>query len=533
VSDPGDGLKPVTPGSERPPWGALVTLSAGVSLIIIDATIVNVALPTIIGRLGLTLTQAEWVNSTYALVFASLLILFGRLGDALGRKRVFLAGIVVFVGASLLAAAAPSGDLLILARVVQGVGGAAVLPTSLALVNATFLGAARPIAFGVWGATIGGMAALGPLAGGALTEFAGWRWIFLVNLPLGVIIVVLARRLVPESKDPAPVRSWDVPGVVTLSLGLFLFVFGLIEGQTYGWLRPDQPFSVAGWDWPLASVSPIAFAFAFSALFLVVFLAIERRAVQPLVDLGLFRLRSFSAGNVAALIVALGEFGLVFAIPLYLQSVLGLSALEAGAALAVTAVGALLAGGAAAAFSKRIGPRAVARFGLGFEAVGLVLYAVLVGADISAWRLVPALFLYGFGVGLATAQLTSVILADVPTERSGQGSGIQSTSRQVGSALGIAILGATLAAGLTSHTESGLKAAGLPPAQAAGIASAVSDSGGTAIPSLSQQLLAPAAEALRTAGADATRTTALVAAGFILVGLVATFLLPHQRHEDL
>jgi len=223
----------------------------------------------------------------------------------------------------------------------------------------------------------------------------------------------------------------------------------------------------------------------------------------------------------------------VFAIPLYLQSVLGLSALEAGAALAVTAVGALLAGGAAAAFSRRIGPRAVARFGLGFEAVGLVLYAVLVGPDISAWRLVPALFLYGFGIGLATAQLTSVILADVPTERSGQGSGIQSTSRQVGSALGIAILGATLAAGLSSHTESALKATGMPPAQAVGIASAVSDSGGTAIPSLSQQLPQPAAEALRAAGAEATRTTALVAAGFILIGLLATFMLPHQRHEDL
>jgi hypothetical protein len=158
---------------------------------------------------------------------------------------------------------------------------------------------------------------------------------------------------------------------------------------------------------------------------------------------------------------------------------------------------------------------------------------VLVGPDISAWRLVPALFLYGFGIGLATAQLTSVILADVPTERSGQGSGIQSTSRQVGSALGIAILGATLAAGLSSHTESALKATGMPSAQAVGIASAVSGSGGTAIPALSQQLSPPAAEALRAAGADATRTTALVAAGFILIGLLATFMLPHQRHEDL
>ncbi len=522
-----------TGASAHPPWGALITLSAGVSLIIIDATIVNVALPTIMDELDLTLTQAEWVNSTYALVFASLLILFGRLGDALGRKRVFIAGIVVFVGASLLAALAPSGGWLIAARVVQGVGGAAVLPSSLSLVNATFRGSARPVAFGVWGATIGGMAALGPLAGGALTEFAGWRWIFLVNLPLGAIVVVAALRLVPESRDPAPVRSWDVPGVITLSLGLALLVFGLIEGQTYGWLRPDQTFAVGAWEWPLSGVSPIAFAFLFSAAVLGVFLLNERHAVQPLVDVGLFRIRSFSAGNVAALIVALGEFGLVFSIPLFLQSVLGLSALEAGAVLAVTALGALVAGGAAATLSKRIGPRAVARWGLGLEAIGLTMYAFLVGPDISALRLTPALFVYGLGVGLATAQLTSVILADVPRERSGQASGIQSTSRQIGSALGIAILGATLAAGLASQSETRLVDTGVPTAQAAQISAAVEGSGGTAIPAISAQAPPAVGEALREAGAAATKVTGLVAAGFVLVGLGATFLLPHQRHEDL
>ncbi len=520
-------------GVDHPPWGALIALSAGVSLIIIDATIVNVALPTIMDELDLTLTQAEWVNSTYALVFASLLILFGRLGDALGRKRVFLAGIVVFVGASLLAALAPSGGWLIAARVVQGVGGAAVLPSSLSLVNATFRGPARPIAFGVWGATIGGMAALGPLAGGALTELAGWRWIFLVNLPLGIAVAAAAWRLVPESRDETPVRSWDVPGVVALSTGLALVVFGLIEGQTYGWVRPDEAFTVAGWTWPVEAVSPVALAFVLGALALGAFVLIERRATQPLVDMALFRIRSFSAGNGAALIVALGEFGLVFAIPLFLQSVLGLSALEAGAVLAVSALGALVAGGAAARLSQTIGPRAVARWGLGLEAIGLALYALLVGPDISAWRLVPSLFVYGLGVGLATAQLTSVILADVPPERSGQASGIQSTSRQIGSALGIAILGATLAAGLSSQTSDRLTSAGLPPAQAATIAQAVEGSGGTAIPALEAQLPPEAGEALRAAGAAATRVTGLVAAGFVLVGLGATFLLPHQRHEDL
>ncbi len=516
-----------------PPWGALVVLSAGVSLIIIDATIVNVALPTIIGELDLELTQAEWVNSSYALVFASLLILFGRLGDALGRKRMFLGGIAVFVAASLLAGASPSGGWLIGARLLQGVGGAAVLPASLSLVNATFVGPARAVAFGVWGATIGGMAALGPLAGGALTEFAGWRWIFLVNLPLGAVVAVAALRLVPESRDPTPVRSWDVRGVLLLSAGLGLLVFGLIEGQSYGWLRPDETLAVGSLEWPLDRVSPVPVAFVLAALALLGFLVAERHAAQPLVDVALFRVRSFSAGNVAALIVALGEFGLVFTIPLFLQGVLGLTALEAGATLAVTAVGALVAGAAAARLSQTIGPRAVARWGLALEAVGLGLYALLAGPDISAWRLVPALFVYGLGVGLATAQLTSVILADVPRERSGQASGIQSTSRQMGSALGIAILGATLAATLGAQSQERLAAAGVPPARADRVARVVETSGGAAIPALAGEAPPAVGEALRAAGATATKRTGLVAAAFVLVGLLATFLLPHQRHEDL
>jgi EmrB/QacA subfamily drug resistance transporter len=517
----------------RPPWSALVTLSAGVSLIIIDATIVNVALPTIIRELDVTLTQAEWINSIYALVFASTLILFGRLGDALGRRRVFLAGITVFVGASLLAAAAPTGGLLILARLVQGVGGAAVLPTSLSLVNATFRGPARAVAFGVWGATIGAMAALGPLAGGALTEYAGWRWIFLVNLPLGALVFASALRRVPESRDPTPVRSWDIPGVLTLSLSLGLLVFGLIEGRTYGWWHVDEQFSLAGREWPLGRVSPIPFALAGSVVALLGFLVIERRARQPLVDVALFRIRSFSAGNVAALIVALGEFGLVFTIPLFLQTVLGLTALQAGAVLAVTAVGALVGGGLAARFAQTIGPRAITRWGLGLEVVGLLLYAFLVSADHPAWWLTPGLFVYGLGVGLATAQLTSVILADVPPEVSGQASGIQSTSRQVGSALGIAILGATLAAGLSSKSQAALVAAGVPEPRAGQIASAVESSGGAAIPSFVDRLPAAAGDALKSAGASATRVTAVVAALFVFVGLLATLLLPHQRHDEL
>lgn len=517
-------------------WFALGIVAAGVALIIIDSTIVNVALPTMILDLNLGLSGAEWVNSIYSLVFAAILIVTGRLADMRGRRLIYVIGLAVFAGASILAGLSPNGEFLILARLLQGIGGALVLPSTLSIVNATFQGKERAAAFGVWGATIGGMAALGPIAGGLLTTHFGWRWIFLINIPIALALIVLSLKYVRESKDPNAKKTGDVLGSVSLGVGLAALVFALIEGRTYGWWTPVEPFSPGGLDWPSSTVSPIPFAIGLSLFSIIVFLLNSRyrlRAGKPrLVDLELFKLRSFGFGNITALLVSLGEFGVLFAIPLYLQSVLGLSATQSGLLIASLAVGAFVAGGAAAPVSKRLGGRGVVQLGMALEAIGIGAFALLVGPDSNPWIFVPALFVYGIGVGFATAQLTGVVLADVPMSASGQASGIQSTSRQIGSALGVAILGVILATVISNQTTTNLQAQGLPAAKAASISTTIERSAGTAIPSIvSQPGGAELAPAIDQAFSDATRWTGLAAAFFVLIGLGSSMFLPKPKNH--
>ncbi|HUU61353.1 MAG TPA: DHA2 family efflux MFS transporter permease subunit [Acidimicrobiia bacterium] len=521
------------PGRRR--WLGLAVLSLGVSMIIVDATVVNVAIPTIIGDLGLQGTDAEWLNTIYALVFAALLISVGRAGDRWGRRLFFLVGVAVFVLSSLWAAQAWSPQSLIAARFVQGIGGAMILPATLSSVNAMFQGPARAIAFGVWGSVIGGMAALGPLLGGYLTTEHSWRWIFYINLPIGVLVAIGALALVPETKDPSARRGADPWGVATVSLGLGALVFAIIEGQRYGWLRPTAPFTALGMRWPLDSISVVLPAIAAGVLLLAAFLTLERHRGRAghtvVVDLSLFRLRSFRNGNLAALVVSLGEFGLIFVLPLFLQSVLGYSAFRTGVVLVALASGAFVAGGPAATLARRYGSRPVVLAGMAAEAIGLAATVPLLSTSATGWTLAGPLFLYGLGVGLATAQLTNAILVDVPPEASGQASGIQSTFRQVGSALGIAVLGTLLIVGLGTGTAARLaQVPGLPPEARQGITTAVRESAGAVLPALRGD---PGTEAAVGAVEDAfvasARTATAVAAAFILAGLVAAARLPGRR----
>jgi Na+/melibiose symporter-like transporter len=325
----------------------------------------------------------------------------------------------------------------------------------------------------------------------------------------------------------------DVPGQLALIVGLSTLVFGLIEGQTYGWWKATREFGLLGW--PEGSISPVAVSFAIAAVSLVSFVLIERARGRAgklvVVDLRLFSIGSFSIGNVAALIVALGEFGLLFALPLFLQGALGLSALSTGAALVPLALGTLVAGGITPQLAPRVGPRGVVQIGLTLEVIGIVGIGLMLDPGGSAWRLVPWLTAYGVGVGFATAQLTGVILTEVPVEASGQGSGIQSTFRQVGSALGIAILGTILISTLGSGVRERLAdIPGLPPAQAAAIAEGVRASGGSAIVPLrarpgNEQVVKAASDAL----AASTRKAAFAAAAFVMVGLFCTAGLPNPR----
>jgi EmrB/QacA subfamily drug resistance transporter len=516
-------------------WFGMAMLGLGVSLIIVDATIVNVAVPTIIEDLHINLGTAEWINSIYSLVFAALLITLGRLGDLYGRKKLFLTGLIVFVVSSMGAGLAPNGGALIATRLVQGIGGAMILPTTLSIINSTFVGRERAIAFGVWGSIIGGMAALGPLLGGWLTTNISWRWAFYINVPLGLIALLGGLAWVRDSRDDTTQRGFDLPGFVTVTIGLAGIVFALIEGENYGWWRPDNPFSIFGWQWPLTTISVVPVAGLVGLVLLLAFMIIEwrrrRQGRLVLFDLDLFRLRSFSFGILTVTIVSLGELGTVFVLPLFLQGALAFTAFRTGVVLLPLAIGSFLAGPLAASLSQRFGANRVVSLGMGLEALGIFTISLLLSPTVSGWALAPSLLAYGFGLGLASAQLTSVVLAEAPVARSGQASGMQSTFRQVGSALGIAVLGTMLAIGLGSETRDQLaRVPNLPPQQQEQIVTVVKATAGQVLAQFRQQpnsgqLVAVVSQALT----DATIQAIHIATIFVLLGFAASWFLPDTR----
>ena len=509
-------------------------IALGVAMIIIDATIVNVAIPTIIRDLHVTAATAEWVNSIYALVFAALLITLGRVGDMFGRRRLFRIGTFWFVAASLVAATASSGGVLIFGRFLQGIGGAMILPATLSTVNALFRGRERAIAFAIWGSTIGGMAAVGPFLGGLLTTDLSWRWAFLINVPIGLLILIGLLTVVPETSDPDTPRGIDVPGQITLIVGLSALVFGLIQGQTYGWWTTAKRLDLL--DWPRGAISPVPIVFAVAAISMVGFLAIERARIRAgrlvVVDLRLFSIRSFSRGNVAALIVALGEFGLLFVLPLYLQGALGLSALDTGAALIPLAAGTLLAGGATAParptpWPPRRGPARTAAGGPRHRRARVDSR----GADLCVGDRSLAFHLRRRRrVRDRTAHRGDPHRCPRRGQRPGLGypehvpaGRLSARDRHIGH---------------DPHHDPRLwreraAAVGAPtfprPRQAA-IAGAVRASGGSAIVELraqpgSEQIVEASSQAL----ASSARTTAFTAAGFVLFGLIFTVGLPNPR----
>src|SRR6478752_1081961 len=520
----------------RTRWWGLVVISLGVSLIIVDSTIVNVAVPSIIDDIGITSTQAQWVQEIYTLVFAALLLVFGRLADTFGRRRLFMIGAAVFGLSSVLAAVAQSGGTLIGARALQGIGGAMMLPTSLSLLNATFRGRERGIAFGVWGATIGGTAALGPLLGGWLTTSFSWRWAFGINIPLCVIVIVGLGLLVAESKDPSRSGRVDVVGALLSALGFGGVVFGLIEGRTYGWFTSLTPLTIGSWSWPW-SLSPVPVAMVVGVAALVVFVLLERRKQRRgeagMLDLALFAIPSFRNGNIAAAIVSLGEFGIIFALPLWLQNVIGYTAFETGLVLLALASGSFLASGLGALLGRTRPPVFIVRLGIVLEIVGIASIGLFIRPESGWLAIAPPLFVYGIGVGFATAQLTGVALADVPVERSGQASGTQSTARQVGSAFGIAILGTVLFSVLGTQFEASLADTSVPEAEQVQLVTSVKQSAGSVIPALAAHPeTAEVATLSKEALTDATRWSALTAAGFLVVGLVASLSLGQGRREE-
>jgi len=415
----------VTPENKK--WWTLGAVSVGLFMIMLDNTVVNVALPSIRSSLGMSIQGLEWVVAGYALTFAAFMLIGGKLADFLGRRLVFMIGLAVFTGASLACGLAGNGGFLIGARIVQGLGGALMNPATLSIIAATFAPRERGRAIGIWAGVSALALAIGPLVGGLLTQHVNWNWIFFVNVPVGLAGLLLAPALIEESRDTTADQRLDVPGLLTSALGLFSLTYAFIEANSYGW----------------GSVRILG-AFALAAVALAAFVLLERHQRAPMLDLSLFRNRTFGGANAAMLFVGLAMFGTFFYVSLYLQNVLKYSPVQAGASFLPMTVLVILIAPRAGALTDRVGSRWLVGTGMTLLAVMLFYYTQL-GAHESFWRLLPGLLIGGIGMGLTMTPVTAAAMSAVSVDKAGVGSAVLNSARQVGGSLGIAVMGSIVA----------------------------------------------------------------------------------------
>ena len=414
--------------SENRKWWTLGAVAVGLFMIMLDNTVVNVALPSIQRDLGVGLSELQWIVTGYALSFAALMLTGGKLADMFGRRRIFVTGIVIFTIASLFCGLADTGQSLIAWRIVQGVGAALMNPATLAIISATFPPRQRGMAIGIWAGVSALALAIGPLVGGLLTEHLSWSWVFFVNVPVGVAGVAASYLLIDESRDMSEEQRLDLAGLVTSGLGLFALTYGLIEANTYGW-----------------SSARIVGSFVAAGVLLASFVALELRQRVPMLDLTLFRNGTFAGANVVILMVGLAMFGVFFFVSLYMQNILGFSAVQAGAAFLPMTVLIILVAPIAGKLSDRIGSRWLMTGGMTLLGIQLLYYSTL-GVNANFWDLLPALLIGGVGMSLTMTPSAAAIIGSVPTDKAGVGSAVMNSLRQVGGSIGVALIGAIIAA---------------------------------------------------------------------------------------
>jgi EmrB/QacA subfamily drug resistance transporter len=494
-------------------WWTLIAVCIGTFMLLLDVTIVNVALPSIQRSLHASFSDLQWVVDAYALTLAALLLTTGSLADLFGRRRLFVIGLVIFTLSSLLSGVAADPLLLNLARGAQGVGGAAMFSTSLALLGSAFQGPERGTAFGVWGAITGLAVAIGPVVGGALTSGLSWRWIFLVNVPIGVVAVALTISHVEESRQPGARRP-DVIGLVTFSGALGAFIYALIKGNAKGWGSTEIVACLIG-----------------SGVLLIAFVVAElRQRDQAMFDLNLFRKPTFTGGLIAAFALSAGLFALFLYLTLYLQDILDFSPLQTGLRFLVLSGAILLTSTAAGRATAHVPIRLLIAPGLVLVGVGLLLMRGL--TEGSGWtHLIPGFILAGAGVGMVNPPLASTAIGVVAPDRAGMASGINSTFRQVGIATGIAGLGSLFSHTVRTHVVSLLVGSPVNPAAAHRLASDIAQGTGAAggLASLPAQARPAAIHAVRSAFVTGLNEVFLVGAILTLVSAVLTLLLIRSR----
>jgi EmrB/QacA subfamily drug resistance transporter len=416
---------------ENRKWWTLVAVAVGLFMIMLDNTVVNVALPSIRKDLGIGISELEWVVNAYALTFGVLLLTGGKLADMLGRRAIFITGLVIFTASSLACGLANGPEVLIAARTVQGVGAALMNPATLSIITATFPPRQRGTAIGIWAGVSALALAFGPIVGGLLTEKINWSWIFFINIPIGVLGVVAARIFIDESKDTSHEQRLDLPGLLTSGIGLFALTYGLIETNDHAWTS-----------------TRVLTLFVIAVVLLTAFALLELRQRLPMLDLTLFRDSTFAGANAAMLLIGLAMFGIFFYNSLFLQNVLGYGAIKTGATFLPMTVLIILVAPAAGKMSDRIGARWLMGAGMTLLTVSLLLFGTLDQSS-SFWNILPGLLVGGVGMAITMAPTTAAAMGSVPVDKAGVGSAVINSMRQVGGSLGIAIMGALVATKVT------------------------------------------------------------------------------------
>jgi len=428
---------------ERNPWLILLVLCGAIFMLLLDTTIVNVAQQKIKEGLNADLSQIQWILDSYILAFAVLMLSFGRIGDIYGRKKMFVTGMAVFIAASGLCGISgwiadlvgiSGATALIVSRVVQGMGGALMMPQTLSLITVAFPPQKRGAAMGVWGSVVALGAVLGPLLGGYIVTHYPWEWIFLINIPVGIVAILSTLAVVPESRDPLASGKLDWGGLLSSAAAIFTLVYALIEGPKFGWTSPQTLGLLL-----------------VSAMIFTIFVWWERRVADPMVKLELFRIRNFWVASVIGLAVPFGLFGLFFPMTIFLQGALGMSPLEAGLTMMPMSLMLMVVAPVSGRLSDRVGARWILTTGLTLVTVGILLMTSRVSTTTNWQSLLPALIVTGTGMGMTFAPMTAAAMSQVPPRISGSASGILNTSRNVGQLLGIAVLGSVLQSRLGLH----------------------------------------------------------------------------------
>ncbi|MCU1397969.1 MAG: drug resistance transporter, EmrB/QacA subfamily [Acidimicrobiales bacterium] len=432
-------------------WITLGIMSATVIIISLDTTVLNVAIPTILRDFHTTLPSLQWVITGYALTFASLLIIGGRLGDVFGHRRIFVIGACLFGTGSLIAALSQSVPQLVIGEaVIEGIGAALMMPSSLAILSRSFVGHERAVAFGLWGAVGGASAAFGPVVGGFLTSNYSWRWSFGINVIIVPFAVIGALLFTPKLRLAGVRERLDIAGAVLIALGMALLVFGLSEGEAYGWLTPKRDIVLGGHDlWPATRpVSIVAIAFVVAVGILYAFYRSSRRKerddAQPLFEFSQLRNKAFRYGLITVAALSLGQLSLAFVLPVFLQEGRHLSAAENGLWQLPSGLCFLIGAQISSRLARKVPLVVIVRIGVVMTIAGFAYLALVISSSLQFWTLFPTYIMYGVGFGLAIPQITNIVLTDVEPEKTGAASGANNTAKQMGISLGVAVIGALL-----------------------------------------------------------------------------------------